>query len=164
MYHCIRLSVYVRLSVYHWAGMRWVTRPGEGVSQRPTGIFHAIRNLQVATRCLGVFTDSLHPIPHAGAARGGHRNERQPTATISDIRPPPQAPFSGTMFIYLKKFFILSLILRVLLLANNVFQNFIIKKTRAKTIKKCCKNQEIFKNFEISYKSACFDNFRLSIR
>ena len=86
----------IRLSVYHWAGMRWVTHPGEGVSQRPTGSFHAIRNLQVATRCLGVFTDSLHPIPHAGAARGGHRNEPQPTATISDIHPPPHAPFSGT--------------------------------------------------------------------
>ena len=88
MYH------WIRLSVYYWTGMHWVTRPGEGVSQRPTSIFHAIEHLQVATRCLEVFTDSLHPIPPAGAAWGGHRNERQPTATISDIPPPPLRPLS----------------------------------------------------------------------
>ena len=65
------------------------------VSQRPTGIFHAIRNLQVATRCLGVFTDSLRPIPHSCRSRARrpqertatNRNQPQPSQTYTPLRP-----------------------------------------------------------------------------
>ena len=43
----------------------------------------------MSTVCLKVFTDSVPSFWHIETAWGGLKNEPQPTATISDIDPPP---------------------------------------------------------------------------